>query len=164
MSSRMHEFRASALAHRGVRLAILTAALALPLGAGPYSETSVAPAPMQSAGEWIAIGSMRLTKAGCAARPCAMIFQPSRRHGAFALATDTPYPMILTGSFTTTCIAATPVVIPLGSPTGRGVFQTVPNPCATRYVKTLAVDVASVTLAPQDDATGAVLTLFGSSD
>ena len=140
----------------------MIALIALIAAAADHGDATAAPP--QSLAGWTLLGSMRLEKSVCALGACSMLLEPDRRFRSFALATDAPTPMLLTGKVTTTCTGGGPIVAALGSPNGRGVFQTVIKPCASQNVKTFGVDVASVEVAPRDETTGATLLVFGGVD
>lgn len=118
------------------------------------SEAQLAPVP-----SWTPLGQVRLDKEGCASCPAAL--RTSIRHRGFALATDSIYPISLTGRVDVTCGNGASYNVFLSSPARGGVFQVIPSSCMNFDVKEVKLTITSVSLSPPDVDRSALLTVYG---
>lgn len=110
---------------------------------------------------WKALGELHLTKDGCANAPCVLTIRPERRHRMFALATDSPLPVTLTGDVGITCGDGVTFSVFLQSSGAPGIFQVIGNSCNYLDVNELRLKVTSVGLLPGDGDHGVFITVYG---
>jgi hypothetical protein len=101
-----------------------------------------------------------IDKTGCPS--CPSVVMTEKRHRTFALASDSPFPLVLSGRVEVTCADGGSYHLLLHSPRRGGPFQIVPNTCANLDSKQLTVTVTSVGLAPADAERKVSLILYGS--
>jgi hypothetical protein len=138
------------------RLGIVAAvALALVVGAGDVSHAQGTPAPIG----WALLGQVTLDKNGCVS--CPAIFRTPNRLRAFGLASDSPFPISLSGRIDVTCTDGATYNLVLSSPARGGLFQIVPNSCVNLESKEIRLSTTSVSLSPPDAERAVVLSMFG---
>ena len=94
------------------------------------------------------LGQVLLDKDGCAS--CPVVFATSRRHRAFAFASDSPFPVNQSGRIEVTCANGSTYHVFLHSPLRSGLFQVVSNDCVNLDAKQVTLTITSVSLSPQD--------------
>jgi hypothetical protein len=131
------------------------AVVSLVLGAAEVSHAQSTPAPYG----WTLLGQVVLDKNGCATCP-AKFLTPSR-YRVFGLASDSPFPISLSGRIDVRCTDGTSYDVVLDSPSSGGFFQLVPNSCVNLESKSLRLSTTSVSLSPPDVNRTVVLTVSG---
>jgi hypothetical protein len=106
------------------------------------------------------LGQVSVDKTGCAS--CPATIATSKRHRAFALASDSPFPVVLSGRVEVTCGDGTTYHLFLQSPHRGGPFQVVRNSCANLDSKEITLTVTSVGLSPADAERTVDLIAYGS--
>src|SRR4051812_8580974 len=104
-------------------IATLLTVVAVPVTVAPSDARAAKDASKAYALGWTPLGSIRLTKDGCAPGKCALTLHPTRRYRAFGLGLDTPSPVGLMGQVTTTCADGTALSFLLVTAGGSGLFQ-----------------------------------------
>lgn len=124
------------------------------VGSETPSQAQLPPIP-----SWSPIGQVRIDKDGCSSCPAS--FGTSIRHRGFALATDSLYPISLTGRVDITCGNGATYNVFLNSPARGGVFQVIPTHCVNFDVKEVKLTITTVGLSPPDLDRSALLTIYG---
>lgn len=107
-----------------------------------------------------ALGQVSVDKSGCAS--CPRVIATEQRHRAFALASDSPFPVSLSGRIDVTCGNGATYHVFLQSPRRGGPFQLVPNTCVNLETKEITLTVTSVGLAPADQERSVAVIAYGS--
>jgi hypothetical protein len=136
----------------GLVLGVIVAALARP----GTSHAETAP----SLPGFSTLGQVSIDKTGCPS--CPAVVATSKRHRAFALASDSPFPVILSGRIEVACADGTTYHVFLSSPRRGGPFQVVPNTCVNLDSKEITLTVTSVGLSPADAERTVGLIAYGS--
>jgi hypothetical protein len=144
-----------------ISFAALTTIAAAPIR---DADASIGSRPAMHSLGWHRLGSVHLTKDGCADKACPLTLTPRRAHRVFALGTDSAFPVGLEGSVTTVCKDGTKLEFLLLSSPGLGISQIVPNACVNLTLDTLTLDVTGVHLFPEDETDGVELTVYASLD
>lgn len=105
------------------------------------------------------LGQVAIDKDGCAS--CPAIISTSKRHRTFALASDSPYPVMLSGRVEITCANGSTYHVLLQSTRRGGPFQLIPNSCVNLESKSLTVTITSVGLTPADAERTVTLIAYG---
>jgi hypothetical protein len=134
-------------------LGVATVALFSLTGDEPSHAQVVVPA------GWTALGQVTLDKSGCAS--CPATFPTTNRHRSFGLASDTPYPLNLSGRIDVTCADGTTYEVLLKSSGRGGLFQIVPNTCVNFDAKQIGVTTTTVSLSPPDADRKVNVTVYG---
>lgn len=108
---------------------------------------------------WAPIGQVQLDKSGCAS--CPATFSIPSRHRSFGLATDSPFPVTLSGRIDVTCANGSTYDVLLRSSPRAGIFQVVPSSCVNLDTKEIKLTVTSLSLSPADENRTVVLTVYG---
>lgn len=106
------------------------------------------------------LGQVSVDKSGCSS--CPLVLTTTKRHRTFALASDSPFPVSLSGALEVTCDDGATYQFPLRSPHRGGPFQIVPNTCANLASKEVKLTVTSVGLSPADAERSIGLIVYGS--
>jgi hypothetical protein len=122
-------------------------------------DTSRADSPPALSG-FAPLGQVVLDKNGCTS--CPAVFATARRHRAFALASDSPFPVHQIGRVDVACANGSDYHVFLQSTVRGGPFQLVPNLCVNLDSKEVKVTVTSVTLSPPDEDRTVALMTYGS--
>jgi len=107
-----------------------------------------------------ALGQVVVDKNGCSS--CPHVLPTDKRHRNFALASDSPFPVMLSGRLDVTCANGTSYQVFLQSPRRGGPFQIVPNACTNLESKELTLTITSVGLSPADAERTITLFAYGS--
>lgn len=107
-----------------------------------------------------ALGQVLVDKSGCPS--CPAVFPTEKRHRTFALASDSPFPVVLSGRAEITCTNGASYHVFLSSPRRGGPFQIVPNTCPNLESKEISISVTSVGLSPADAERSVALIAYGS--
>ena len=99
-------------------------------------------------------------KDGCSS--CPLVIKTNKRHRVFALASDSPFPVTLSGRVDVTCANGVSYHVFLQSPNRGGPFQLVPNSCVNLDSKEVTMTVTSVSLAPADAERTVTVFAYGS--
>lgn len=105
------------------------------------------------------LGQVSLDKSGCAS--CPATFATPSRYPTFALASDTPFPINLSGRIDVNCTDGSRYDVFLSSPMRGGVFQTIPNLCVNYDSKSLKLAITTVGLSDPDKDRTVTLTALG---
>ena len=106
------------------------------------------------------LGQVVIDKTGCPS--CPATIATNKRHRTFALASDSPFPVVLSGRLEVTCTNGTTYHVFLQSPRRGGPFQVVPNACTNLDTKEITLTVTSAGLAPADAERTVGLIAYGS--
>lgn len=106
------------------------------------------------------LGQVAIDKTGCPS--CPRVISTDQRHRAFALASDSPFPVMLSGRLEVTCANGASYHVFLQSPRRGGPFQLVPNTCVNLDTKELTFTVTSVGLSPADAERTVSVIAYGS--
>lgn len=106
------------------------------------------------------LGQVVVDKDGCAS--CPLVITTEKRHRAFALASDSPFPVHLTGRVDVVCANGSTYHVFLSSPRGGGPFQLVRNDCVNLETKDVTLTVTSVGLSPADAERKVAVIAYGS--
>jgi hypothetical protein len=139
------------------KLVTVGVALALSSLAGDGRSQTESPPALAN---WTPLGQVFIDKSGCAS--CPATFATSRRHRAFGVASDSPFPVSLAGRIDVICEEGTTYSAYLRSPLSDGLFQIVPNACVNLESKEIQLTVTFVGLAPPDAARKVALIVYGS--
>lgn len=110
-------------------------------------------------GGWTPLGQVVLEKNACAA--CPATFATPTRQRTFGLATDTPYPISLTGQVEIACADGTSYQILVRPAQRGGLFQTIGNSCVNLDSKELRLSLGSISVSPPDADRPVTLTVYG---
>jgi len=136
----------------GVMAAVSLATLAVPNTSQADSQPAIA--------GYAGLGQVLIDKNGCAS--CPAVFTTGRRYRAFALVSDTPFPINQTGRVDVTCGTGTSYHVFLQSPLRSGPFQVIPNNCVNLDSKDVKLTITSVSLSAQDAEKTVALMAYGS--
>lgn len=106
------------------------------------------------------LGQVLVDKTGCTS--CPLVLPTDKRHRAFALASDSPFPVTLSGRVDVTCGNGATYHVFLQSPHRGGPFQLLPNSCVNLETKDVTVTVTSVGLSPADAERKVAVIAYGS--
>lgn len=106
------------------------------------------------------LGQIVIDKTGCPS--CPATIATDKRHRSFALASDSPFPVVLSGRLEVTCANGSTYHVFLQSPRRGGPFQVVANSCTNLDTKEITLTVTSVGLAPADAERTIGLIAYGS--
>lgn len=106
------------------------------------------------------LGQVVVDKSGCPS--CPVVITTEKRHRTFALASDSPFPVVLSGRVEVTCANGASYHVFLNSPRRGGPFQIVPNSCPNLESKEITLVVTSVGLSPADAERTVALIVYGS--
>jgi hypothetical protein len=106
------------------------------------------------------LGQVAVDKSGCPS--CPRVIATDDRHRTFALASNSPFPVMLSGRLDVTCTNGATYHVFLQSPRRGGPFQVVPNTCVNLETKEITLTVTSVGLAPADSERTVTLIAYGS--
>ena len=123
----------------------------------PADKQLAAPTPVG----WTEVGHIVVDSAGCAT--CPATFPTESRPMAFALASDSPFPINLAGRFDVRCADGSKYNELLSSPSRMGIFQLVRNLCMNYESTSVTVSITTVTLSPPDANRRAGLTIYGTN-
>lgn len=118
------------------------------------------PQSLPALANWTPLGQVVVDKSGCAS--CPATFATKRRHRNIGLASDSPFPVSLTGRIDVSCTDGTTYNVYLRSPLREGLFQVVPNTCANLDSKEVQLTVTSIDLSPPDAERSVALIAYGS--
>ncbi len=105
------------------------------------------------------LGQVLIDKNGCSG--CPAVFTTGRRYRAFALVSDTPFPINQTGRVDVTCGTGTSYHVFLQSSVKSGPFQLIPNNCVGLDSKEVKLTITSVSLSAQDAEKTVALMAYG---
>jgi hypothetical protein len=148
------------LAFRSWRVAVFLTSM---IAALIRPTTSEAAEPLDTAPSlpgFATLGQVSVDKTGCPS--CPATIATNKRHRAFALASDSPFAVVLSGRVEVTCADGTTYHVFLQSPRGGGPFQVVRNTCVNLDSKELTLTVTSVGLSPADAERSIALITYGS--
>lgn len=106
------------------------------------------------------LGHVTVDKNGCAS--CPAVIRTSKRHRAFVIASDSPFPVVLSGRVDVTCSNGATYQVFLNSPRRGGPFQMIANTCVNLETKDLTFTITSVGLSPADAEQKIELIAYGS--
>ena len=106
------------------------------------------------------LGQVSVDRTGC--QSCPAVITTSKRHRMFALASDSPFPVVLAGRIDVTCADGSTYHHFLSSPRRGGPFQVLQNTCVNLDSKEITLTVTSVGLAPPDAERTVGLIAYGS--
>jgi hypothetical protein len=106
------------------------------------------------------LGQVSVDKTGCPS--CPAVITTDKRHRTFALASDSPFPVVLSGRVDVKCADGASYHVFLHSPHRGGPFQVVANSCVNLDSKEITLTVTSVGLAPADAERTVALIAYGS--
>jgi hypothetical protein len=106
------------------------------------------------------LGQVLLDKSGCPS--CPAVFATNKRHRAFGLASDSPFPVSQSGQLDVTCTSGASYHYFLRPATRGGLFQLVPNMCVNLDSKEIKLTITSVGLSPPDAERTVTLVAYGS--
>lgn len=115
---------------------------------------------MPSLAGYATLGQVVVDKDGCAS--CPAVIKTAKRHRTFVLASDSPYPVVLSGRVDVTCSNGATYQVFLNSPRRGGPFQVIANTCVNLETRELTVTVTSVGLSPADAEQKIALIAYGS--
>ena len=137
-------------------LGVLAVVLSLSLARPRPSHAESAP----SLPGFATLGQVLVDKSGCPS--CPLVLATEKRHRVFAFASDSPFPVLLSGRVEVTCAGGASYHVFLSSPRGGGPFQIVPNTCPNLESKEITLVVTSVGLSPADAERKVALIAYGS--
>lgn len=146
----------SSIAWLARALGLLAVVVLLSVGRPRTSHAETAP----SLPGFSTIGQVLVDKSGCPS--CPAVLTTEKRHRTFALASDSPFPVVLSGRVDVTCANGASYHVFLSSPRRGGPFQIVPNTCPNLESKEITLTVSSVGLSPADAERSVALIAYGS--
>ncbi len=108
---------------------------------------------------WTPLGHIVLDKNGC--ESCKAMFPTPQRHLAFALTSDSPFAVSLSGRVDVECADLSSYNVLLGSPLRGGVFQLVANSCINYDSTKVRLTITNVGLSSPDKERGIVIAAYG---
>lgn len=109
---------------------------------------------------YAALAELRVARA-CEKKGCRAELQVGWRHPTYAIVTDSPTGVVLTGKMELVCGDGSDRTVLLPSPAAAGAAATFPNPCPNGDVRRAGIVVESVSIPGGDDTRGASLRVFG---